>query len=209
MSIAGNQNSFRLMKYIPVFFFVLFITDSFSQQYMDKIVVQSCECLGKVSETLEPEQYNVELGLCMIEASMPYKKQLKKDYDINLDQIESEGEKLGRVIGLKMVAVCPTALVRMTKKNQGNQKTEGDDTIEGIVTNVESDFFVSFHLKDDSGKVMKYHWLTVIETEQELTTAYQSIIGKTVRITFETKDFFDPKIEEYRQFFIIKKLELL
>ena len=153
MSVAGNQNSFCLMKYIAVFFFFLFITDSFSQQYMDKIVVQSCECLGKVSETLEPEQYNVELGLCMIEASMPYKKQLKKDYDINLDQIESEGEKLGRVIGLKMVAVCPTALVRMTKKNQETKKTEADDTIEGIITNVESDFFVSFHLKDDSGKV--------------------------------------------------------
>ncbi|MBA4053558.1 MAG: hypothetical protein C0490_02495, partial [Marivirga sp.] len=99
------------MKYIPVFFFCfLFIADVFSQEYMDKIVVQSCECLGKVSEDLEGQQYNVELGLCMIEASMPYKKQLRKDYDINLDQIENEGEKLGRIIGLKMVAVCPTAL---------------------------------------------------------------------------------------------------
>lgn len=197
------------MKYVLVCFSFLLMTEAFSQQYMDKIVVQSCECLGKVSEALEPQQYNVELGLCMIEASMPYKKQLKKDYDINLDEIENEGEKLGRIIGLKMVAVCPTALVRMTKKNQGNTKAENDGSIEGIITNVESDFFVSFHLKDESGKVMKYHWLTLIETEQELTTSYQSLVGKTVRITFETEEFFDPKIEEYRQFFIIKKMDLL
>jgi hypothetical protein len=197
------------MKYILILFSFVIITETFSQQYMDKIVVKSCECLGKVSEALEPQQYNIELGLCMIEASMPYKKQLKKDYDINLDDIETEGEKLGRIIGLKMVAVCPTALVKMTKKNQENKKEESDDTIEGIITNVESDFFVSFHLKDEAGKVMKYYWLTLIETEQELTTSYPSIVGKTVRITFETKDFFDPKIEEYRQFFIIKKMELL
>ncbi len=195
------------MKYITITLLLFCVHSAFSQEYMDKIVVQSCECLGKVPDNLEGQQYNMELGLCMIEASMPYKKQLKKDYDVNLDEIETNGEKLGRVIGMKMATVCPAALVKVTQKNQKSNKGSEDQTTQGTITKVDSDFFVAFHVRDESGKTMKYYWLTHIDSQQELTSGYTEFVGKSVAITFESKDFFDPKIQEYRPFFLIKKLE--
>ncbi len=104
------------MKSILTTLFVAIAFMAFSQDYMDKIAIASCECIDNVSDTIPTDQFNMELGLCMLEASMPYKKQLKKDHGINFDKIESQGEKLGRLIGIKLASTCPNTLMRMVKK---------------------------------------------------------------------------------------------
>ncbi|MGC3943129.1 MAG: hypothetical protein QM762_01095 [Chryseolinea sp.] len=93
---------------------------AFSQDYLEVITKKSCSCLEDVPETLNNEEYNMKLGICIIEASMPYKKQIKKNHNIDLDNIETEGQNLGRLIGLKMATVCPDALVKVTQKTKGS-----------------------------------------------------------------------------------------
>src|SRR5688572_19861396 len=105
-----------MRQLLVISFLTLLFNKTLSQDYMDVIAKKSCECLGEISDTLRTDQYNMELGICMIEAAMPYKKQIKKNHDIDLDKIDTEGEKLGRIIGLKMASVCPNALVKITQR---------------------------------------------------------------------------------------------
>ncbi len=190
--------------------FVFLVIKTYSQDYMDVIAKQSCDCLDKVPDTLETDQFNMKLGLCMIEAANPYKKQIKKDYGINLDNIDTEGEKLGRIIGMKMATVCPNSLIKLTKKPSSKSEAKNEEkTAEGLITKIENDFFVVFSLKDDQGKTTKFYWLTFVDADLELTNKYHSLLGETAKITYKVQDFFDPKIEEYRSYNIISKVAIV
>jgi hypothetical protein len=200
------------MKKVLIFCLIAVGYQSFSQTYMDKIAQESCDCISKVSETLDYEQYTQELGLCMIVASEPYRKQLKKDHNINFDKIEVDAEKLGKLIGFKMASVCPNSLLAVAKKSpnktaDASATTNDSKSIDGTVTKLEKDFFVVLHIKDGEGKTNKFYWLTFIDSDVDLIDRYDSMIGSPVEITYRTEEWFDPKIKEYRQFSVIEKLE--
>ncbi|MDD4968015.1 MAG: hypothetical protein PHT07_01155 [Paludibacter sp.] len=188
---------------------LLFTVACFSENYMDKIVKNACECVLNIPDSLGKDNYNMKLGLCLIDVSMPYKKELKRDYDIDLDKMNSkEGEKLGRAVVLKMGSVCPEGLVIMTKKNKAAPEEDNNEKImDGVVMNIENNPFVVFSIKDDFGRIFKFYWLSFIHSDLELTNNYNSLLGKTIKLTYDKKDYFDPKILDYRQFNVISKIE--
>ena len=180
-----------------------------SQNYMDKLVEEACNCVSEIPDTVSQEDYTMELGLCLIKISIPYKKQLKKEFDIDMDNVADSGEKLGSIIGSRMIGVCPNELIAMTKK----ATPETEDVIEeyeteGVVVRVEDNFFITYFVKDDDGKTRKYYWMSFIDTKEDLLNNYKSLVGKKVEIDYVIEEYFDPKILDYRQFFIINKLEI-
>lgn len=197
------------MKKILIAGLILAGYHSFAQTYFDKIVQESCNCVSKVSQTLDNEKYTQELGICMIVAAEPYRKQLKKDHNIDFDKIDVDGEKLGKLIGIKMVAVCPDLILAVAKRSGNSESAAVENkSFEGIITKIESDFFVVLHIKDESGKTNKFYWLTYVESAVEVADRYDSMVGTSIAVTYRSEEFFDPKIKEYRSFSIIEKLEL-
>jgi hypothetical protein len=182
----------------------------YSQDYLDKIANATCECVNKLPDTLKTEDLTMQFGVCMIEGASPYKKQLKKDYQINLDKLDlGVGETLGKLIGVKMVSICSDQVLRLSKKIKLNKVEKNQDLrATGVVTKIESDYFVTFYLKDESGKVTKFYWMTLINSDFDLITKYKSVTDKSVDVTYRIEEFFDPKIDEYRQFNIITAIEL-
>jgi hypothetical protein len=202
-------NESNTMKKILIAGLILSGFHSFSQSYLDKIVQESCNCVSKVSQTLDNEQYTQELGICMIVAAEPYRKQLKKDHSIDFDKIDVDGEKLGKLIGIKMAAVCPDLILAVAKRSGNSESASVESkSFEGIITKTENEFFVVLHIKDESGKINKFYWLTYVESDIEVGDRYDSMVGKSVALTYRSEEFFDPKIKEYRSFSIIEKLEL-
>lgn len=204
------KNNTGIMKKILIFTsLLLFTATCFSENYMDKIVKKACECLANIPDSLGKDNYNMKFGLCLIEVSMPYKNELKRDYNINLDKMDAkEGEKLGRAVVLKMGTICPDGLVIVAKKNKAVPELDNNEKImEGVVTNIENNPFVVFSLKDNFGRIFKFYWLSFIQSDLELTNNYNSLLGKTIKLTYGKKDYFDPKILEYRQFNIVSKIE--
>jgi len=182
-------------------------TLTFSQDYMDDIALETCECLSALPDTLATERFNMELGLCMITAAAPYSKRMKKDY-----KIDTQGEELGRIIGVKMATICPEDLLNLVNKsNVSEDLEESENTIDGYVTKIDQDKFIVFSVKDETGKTSKFYWLTFIETDFnfEFTSQYRSLMGENVQITYTSQDFFDFRIEEYRTFNIIKEIQIL
>ena len=109
-----------------------------------------------------------------------------------------------------MASVCPDALVKITQKSKvKTEPVKVNQISKGTVTKIENDFFVTIFLKDDLGKITKYYWLTFVDSEFDLTNSYSTITGKSLSISYEAQEFFDPRLSEYRQFFVIRSLKLL
>jgi len=200
------------MKKTFIVCLVLLSSSAIAQDYMEKIAQESCKCIDKIPQNANTERYTQELGMCMLVASEPYKKQLKKDYNINFDNIDVEGEKLGRIIGLKMVSVCPNAILALTEKVKTTEETAptvSSEEFEGELLKIETEPFVVFTVKSGEGKTAKFYWLEFADSNVELPDRYTSLNGKKVAITFTGKEFFDPKIGEYRAFNVIKKIAVI
>lgn len=182
---------------------------AFSQDYMNDMTLKACECLNSISDTLDSDRYNLAIGLCLIDAAMPYQKQLMKDYKINLNKIEQCGEELGILLGLKMATVCPESVLKMTKKATKDNNKIPKKIIEGKIIGIDDAKFVEFSVKDDSGKISRYCWFSYIESNLDLSNKYKTLVGETVQITYIPQDFFDARISEYRTFNVIQKIETI
>ena len=197
--------------FISIFIISAVGIQAYSQDYLTEITSQTCECADKISDTLSTDDYNIQLGLCMIESSIPYKKKIKKDYNIDLDNLgqnQGEAEQLGQIIGMKMAGICPTTLSKLTAKNYETTETAEPigKSIEGSITDINSDFFVTFSLKDYAGKTSKMYWLEFIKSDIDLPTSYKMLLGKEVKIMYKEAEYFDPKISEYRLVKVITEI---
>jgi len=188
---------------------LLFSTTCVSaQDYMDKIVAQTCECGKNINDTINQKQMFMEIGICMIKVAEPYKKQLKKDHNINLDNIDQEGEALGKLIGMKMASTCPEVLRKITEQADKKSAESGQEVFTGRVIKIEKDFFVIFTVNDES-KTLKFYWLTNAESNIDLLNQYAELLTKEVMVKYKITSLFDPKINDYRNFNVIEKIEKL
>lgn len=201
------------LYYLTVLF-ILNITFSFSQDYMSIITNESCECLSEIKETTDREKFNLQLGLCIIEAASPYKAQLKADHKIDLDKIDTQGKKLGELIGFRMASVCPDQILRASNGGMIEEdEYEVEDEfyyITGNVVKIEKEQFVVISVKDDSdGKTSKYYWLTYVDSTIDLPNDYNSLVGKNVEVYYNINELFDARIDEYKSFNVIEEINLI
>lgn len=198
---------------------------AFPQDYMTKIAKESCSCVEDASrEYDDPDEMLMQFGLCMIMVAEPYRKKLKKDYDIDFDHIERDAEKLGTLIGMKMAGECPETLIKLTKDAEGSELVEerygidddDDDADEsatasfrGTVTKVETDQFVVFTIEDRTGVKKKFIWLHHFSNSLNLEEEYNNMVGKMLKIRYIEKDLFDARISEYKEFNIMSSVELI
>lgn len=196
------------MKNIFICLFAVISTTIYSQDYLDKIALESCGCLDRISDTLNNEQFYLEFGVCMLIASEPYKKQLKKEHDIDLKSFdEANGEKLGILIGSRLAIVCPEKLLKLSERSvEDNTKAQETFEVIGEVTSISKELFVTFTIKSDN-RTMKYVWLTQVSTNIDLAMEYENLLNKKVKATYVPDELFDPKINEYRKHFILLSIE--
>ncbi len=148
------------------------------------------------------------LGFCILNAAdAEDKKKFKKEFNLDFNEIDKNGEKIGKLIGMKMAPICPTTI--MTLANTQDDKDKSSSTIQvivGEVIKIEKDFFVSFVVRESNGNSSKLLWTSPIETSIDMANQYLSLQGKSLQFSFENQNIFDPKIGEYRAFKIIKKI---
>lgn len=196
------------MKPLLILLVLLISFSSFSQSYLDKIAEESCACAEKNKEKPGTNEFNMKLGLCMIEVSLPYQKQLKKDHKIDMNNIEKEGEKLGRLIGLKMAGKCP----HVFSKFLGDEATEieeiADNIIVGDVPKIEIGDIVVFNVKVNEKEIKRIYWINFVTSEGNLIANYRSFEGKKVKIKYEESEIFDPKQNDYVKILLAKEINL-
>ncbi|MFC6996425.1 hypothetical protein [Rufibacter roseus] len=206
------------MKAFYKFFFLSLVilaanTAAFSQNkdYLDAIAQKSCDCFSKALKEKDgnKEAVTMQIGLCMMKAAQPYNAQLKKDHGIDLlggKDMNSEGEKLGRIVGMKMLSFCPDVLVAVSEFNGGDEEAEPIKTFEGEVVSIQDQQFVVFTVKDSNGKTNNFLWLTYFQSTPTLTDNYRKILNKQVSITYQEMELYDPRIKELKKYNVINGL---
>ena len=74
------------MKKIFVFSLVLFSIFLFSQDFKKSIAQEACKCVKEnVKDDMSEKQVQLKFGICMMKVTAPYKKEIKKEFGIDLD----------------------------------------------------------------------------------------------------------------------------
>lgn len=203
------------MKKILVLSSILFINSYIAQSqedYMTQIVEKSCQCLADIPKN--EDLSSTTIGLCMINEANLFKAELLRDHGINMDEIQYDGEKLGRLIAIEMITVCPDQMKRIASNIEADDSSSSDQentltSMQGVIKSIEKNEFITFTVTAEDGKTSKFYWLTFIESKNDLQNEFNSYNKKKVEIEYSIFEFYDPKLEEYRNYNVIESLNII
>ena len=188
-----------IKKFTLLFLVIIAFQNAYSQYILDSIATKTCECIeAKTTSKMNRNEALAEFGICVIKMAEPYKKELKKDYNVDLNLLNKEtGEKLGRLVALKLVGNCPAFKTLMqTEINNQIQKKENETVFEfsGVVKEIKQNQFVSITIENENNKTKEFLWLTEV-TEKNISVLKSK--GIFVKITYTQLELFEPKLNKY------------
>jgi hypothetical protein len=202
---------------------VLFISISaYAQDPLDKIAKESCSCIEKkkldYTKDSDIKAVQMALGMCIVESFSAHQSKFSKK---ELSEFEGEGgmRKLGEKVAMKMVSYCPDVIMAMGKKyldDKGEENgddevvqediVEADPTIEGTITAIEKNQFVTIKVKDKNNRVHSFLLLDYFETAS-LYTENKIKVGDALTVGYSEIELFDSTSNDFKYFKIISLLE--
>lgn len=200
------------MKKIFVFSLVLFSIFLFSQDFKKSIAQEACKCVKEnVKDDMSEKQVQLKFGICLMKVTAPYKKEIKKEFGIDLDDYSKKESmyELGRQMGLIMAQECPEVFERFIKDEdlETTEENSGEQLMHGEIAKIEKDSFVVFYLKGDNNILTKFYWISNVDSNIELEKKYNELTGKKVDVVYYSAEIFDYKINEYRKVNILQTLK--
>jgi len=202
-----------MMKKILILVGSAISTAAFSQAYKTKIAKSSCDCVKAIkTDGKTNSAITSELGVCMLQAAMPFSKEIKKDYNIDPanDIVDSaKMEQLGIKLGILMATECQEEFLKIAQFTD-EETSENESSvllISGTVSKIEKENFIVFHVVGENKMLNKLYWISSVESNLDLPREYQTLMNKKVDISYFTMEIFDPKINDYRNLNIISSLK--
>lgn len=213
-----------MMKKILIPICILFVTIGFAQDEKDskdavltEITKEVCECVSeKSTEGLTSQEIEIQLGLCMMKPYGKYRDRLDKFMVVSLDD-EKSLELLGQEIGFKMLEICPNTFMTFAKNliedemeeiSNESKKEVNIASVAGEVVKLTNDQFNIVTFKGENKRVYKLLWLEYFEG-QELLSDLKEIKKRTIKVSYEDKEMYDPKLKDYRTYKVLRKLEVV
>jgi hypothetical protein len=173
-----------------------------AEDFMDAAAKTACECLSNQAPVQDSKEAKMRAGICIMTALVPHKEKLRAEMGVDLDR-NVDGREIGELMGMRIAQHCPERLVKLSRAADPEKSAE---TIEGVVTRVEKEPFVVFTVRDEDGHTLKVWWLQSVNSSMDLVNDYESLKGRKVKLTYEARDFFDPKVNDYRKFNVVTRI---
>ncbi len=202
------------MKKLFIFLLLTGFTsvNAYAQEYIETMADHVCECYNEIPEDLVGDEFNVQLGMCILEAAQPHWDEIEADMGITMSNFHARGQELGYKIGQQMAARCTKVAVDMAERSTGrplgSEEEAESDMIYGTVLKVERGIFAKISLRDDMGKLRKFYLLMNVETNIILEEDLDQLEGAQVYLGFRPMELFDARINEFRPFNVIESLEV-
>ena len=168
------------------------------EQLIDKMSDVGCECASKQEVTRD--NMEMTLGLCILEAINKYEKDVEKYYGKNILTNDKKMEELGYDIGLKMGAKCPDVFMAMLGDDSGDEEAvmedEPDAMISGKLTEIKSEQFMTFSVKETSGKMNQFILLSSFENAFLLTDKVLKT-NDSLEVYYYELELFDAKLSKF------------
>lgn len=201
----SKQNMKKLVLLLILVGNVAFAQKLTKEQLIDKMSDVGCECTTKQQVT--KENLEITLGLCILEALNKYEKDVERHYGKNVITNDKKMEELGYDIGLKMGAKCPSVFMNMADEESD---TNGEEVVEeipdavltGKISEIKSEQFLTFVVKEDSGKNNQFILLSSFDNAFLLTDKVLKV-SDAVDVTYYEMDLFDAKLGKFVSFKIV------
>lgn len=198
------------MKIFPLL--LLFAVQTISAQKLskdalsDKLSDKVCECANK--KELTKENIEISLGLCIIESIGAYDKDVEKHYGKNVITNEEKLEELAANIGVKMATKCSNVFTMMSFDDDEDLEEEMEEEslmISGKVTEIKQDQFITFSVKEDSGKLNHFILLSDFDNAFLLTDKVLKVADEADFYYYEL-DLYDAKVGKFILYNIISDI---
>lgn len=206
------------MRKIIIALVLIFSTNSFSQDMYDIIGKETCACLGTKKldyQKLDKKELQTQVGLCMIQSYTSHINEFKQEDKIQFDDQEGM-RKMGEKVALKMLVNCPEIILELGKSTQKDIGDESEDElvvdepadvfIEGQVTAINKDQFVSLLVKDKNGRAYSFLLLDYFETASVLTNN-ELKVKDSVKVGYTEIELFDVATNEFKYFKILTDIQ--
>lgn len=183
-----------------------------SQDVLDNISKDVCPCLQELSPQAPKDSLNMKLGLCMLTHALPYQRELKKKHGVDLDQFDGPtGEKLGRLLAMKLVVNCPgftELVVRLSEEEMPPPPAILDArTVYGTVQEVTPSQFLTITVKTDDGPSYEFLLLEHVTNIDQVSQDPGKARGFHAKWGYREREFFDPFTRTYKTYRVLLSME--
>ena len=195
------------MKKLFLFLFLssnAFFAQSLSkEQLIDEMAATGCACASK--QQLTKDNFELTLGLCILESVNKFEKDVDVHYGKNVTTNQEKMEALGYDMGLKMALKCPSVFQLMV---DGTDSENADDTVEedlmitGTLAEIKSSQFLTFSVKESSGKINNFLLLNTFDNAFLLTDKVLKS-NDNLEVYYYESELFDPKAAKFVSFKIV------
>lgn len=169
------------------------------EELTDKMSDIGCECANK--QEITKANMELTLGLCLLEAINKYEKDVEKYYGKNVISSDKKMEELGYDIGLKMGAKCPSVFKFMMDDFDESDDEEYveevlDEMVSGNLTEIKFDQFLTFSIKEQSGKMNQFLLLSSFDNAFLVTDKVLKT-NDTIEVYYYELEVFDAKLAKF------------
>ena len=172
-------------------------------QLSDKLAEKACECAEK--QELTKESFELTIGICLIEGINAYEKDVEKHYGKNVISNDKKMEELATNIGARMGLKCPAVFKFMLDEESGEAEEVVDAeelTISGKISEIKSEQFITFIVKEDSGKTNQFILLSSFDNAFLLTDKVLKA-SDAVDVVYYEMELFDAKLGKFVSYKIV------
>ncbi|MEL6140543.1 MAG: hypothetical protein AAFU67_02880 [Bacteroidota bacterium] len=182
--------------------------------YLDKLAKSTCDCFSEKTASGNVNNLELTLGTCMIQ----YVEETRTEYEsifgaVNYtDQLAMQ--QLGERTGVKMLSYCPDLIMKLGMESMEEEAAAKSDpptlrsALTGTLVSVTGDDILTVTVKESSGRPVKLLWLRYFPGSDKLIDAEQ-IVGKKLRIEFESIDVYSKQSGDYVTRREIRSLEVI
>ncbi|WP_130733645.1 hypothetical protein [Flavobacterium sp. J27] len=203
-----------MKKISCIILFFVTTTSLFSQKLSkDELKTKLAEVTCKCAEGKEmtKDNYELSLGLCILEAVNKYQPDVEKHY--GKDYI-SKIEEIGGDVGEKVAVVCPNLLLKILETSGSDfndsatdavDETYEDDIIEGTFVSTSVDGFLYVKVKEATGKTNQFLLINSFENSYLILDKVLKANDK-VKVYYFDAELYNAKTNKYEYFKVINDL---
>jgi hypothetical protein len=177
------------------------------EKLIEKISEGTCACISE--KEITKENLEISLGLCMLKDFTKYEKDIEKYYGQNVISDEAKMEALGREVGIHMATNCPSFLSivmeNMDDEDAVEEVEEEDLFVTGKFANLKAEQFITFSIKEDSGKSNNFILLNNFDNSFLLTDEVLKA-DDLLEVYYYELEMYDAKIKKFVTYKIVSDI---
>ncbi len=171
------------------------------EDLVDVLSNQTCDCLN--TKDLTETNLELTLGVCIIQSIQKNKEGVEKYFGKDILSNEDSMTEIAESIGVKLAMECPKFTSLISDMSYEDEAMDEENlSLSGKIVAVNSEQFMTFKLKQDSGKTITF---LVLEDFDNSYLLLDSVIkpSDTVEISYYEATLYDAKVKKFTSYKIV------